>query len=256
MSKRFCLECMTEFDGPGRDLICSPECRAIRTKRQQAEEWQRAKKRNKKPPRDPILCPHCKELFVPIRDTQRICTKKECKRLQNIVNASERKNGIDSHSAKIDKRTRAKYDSVIKSEFNINKFTYMKMYKNCLKNLRKGNEQTKDIQTMSRQTRALAMDDLKRIIAEMDPDSERTKLILLERDYIRELEKEKLRLNIKIVLGSDSVEGDYTLNEAGKVLGVSRERARQLENEAGGMLQRPTTARLLRIYTEDIHDQV
>ena len=76
------------------------------------------------------------------------------------------------------------------------------------------------------------------------------KKMLLERKYIAALEKRRLVLDIERVLGCDA-SGTFTLAEIGQVLGLTRERVRQLEQSALKVLNHPTTGQMLRNYTYD-----
>ncbi len=95
---------------------------------------------------------------------------------------------------------------------------------------------------------------LRRYITVLQQGDKKDKLLhkqlCLERDYIRELEKDKLRIKIERVLGQQ-VGGEYTLAEIGKVLGVTRERVRQIEDAAQKMLRHPLIARKLKTYQEN-----
>ena len=72
-------------------------------------------------------------------------------------------------------------------------------------------------------------------------------VLKLEQEYIRVKEKRDLIIAIEYILKSPAA-GSYTLEEIGRVLGVTRERVRQLEAAAEKILQHPGTARSLREY--------
>ena len=88
------------------------------------------------------------------------------------------------------------------------------------------------------------------------------KMLKLELEYIRKAEKDELIHRVEIKTGMPAG-GEYTLEEVGKVLGVTRERVRQIEvsvigkndiktkKNKGGFLHHPEVARKLRKYRED-----
>lgn len=82
----------------------------------------------------------------------------------------------------------------------------------------------------------------KRYMAELRFENpEKFKYFKLMIEYRNAMEKDELREAIRQVHGS--VGGTYTLDEIGKVLGVTRERARQIEVQAKKKLKHPHTAR-------------
>ncbi|MFZ3071836.1 MAG: sigma-70 family RNA polymerase sigma factor, partial [Thermodesulfobacteriota bacterium] len=60
-------------------------------------------------------------------------------------------------------------------------------------------------------------------------------------------EREKKVLKMRFGIGERQ---DYTLEEVGKVLGVTRERVRQIEAKAIRRLRHPTRAKLLKAFCE------
>ena len=75
------------------------------------------------------------------------------------------------------------------------------------------------------------------------------KQILLEKEYVKALEKEKLRIEIERVLKCNS-QGEFTLAEIGKVLGLTRERVRQIEAAGIKILRHPRVGQMLRNHGE------
>lgn len=77
------------------------------------------------------------------------------------------------------------------------------------------------------------------------------KLLKLELEYVRKLEKDKLNKIIKHKLKINHVDGDFTLNEVGIVFnGLSRERIRQIETSVTNRIKHPSSSRKLRNYTK------
>ncbi len=74
------------------------------------------------------------------------------------------------------------------------------------------------------------------------------KQLALEKEYINVAEKQDLREAIKAHFDS-SPSGTYTLAEIGKVLGLTRERVRQIETGVLKVLKHPITRRTLREMT-------
>jgi hypothetical protein len=79
-------------------------------------------------------------------------------------------------------------------------------------------------------------------------DNELGKLLKLEREYIRRKEKDDLMIEIERVTG-DFVGGAYTLAEIGEVLGLTRERVRQLESSGLKLMKHPNVLRALKEMT-------
>ncbi len=242
-----CLECHTMFSPTGREEICGEKCRTIRYRRQKDEQW--ARKKAQMPVKEDILCPYCMTMFTPMRRDTKVCSNSECQRKRNIDTVMHRKAGDAGVRVTKEKQTKKSYDNILPSKYKIANFTYSKLLKQCVKNVSTNHNKEASF-GISKIVRAKATDLMQKKIKAMDPLAESTKLLLLERAYIIEFEKEKLRMNIKNTLDQEKTDGDYTLQEIGMVLGVSRERARQLEADAVKMMQRPGPARLLRNYLD------
>jgi DNA-directed RNA polymerase sigma subunit (sigma70/sigma32) len=188
-------------------------------------------------------------MFTPTRADSTACLKPNCQRKRNIENTARIKAGGDGARVRRAKQTQKGYDEILTSKYKIENFTYSKLLKQCIREVI--NNHNKDAATgPSKIVRAKAADLIQKKMKAMDPLDETTKLMYLERDYIIEFEKEKLRMNIKNTLNQDKIDGDYTLQEIGDVLGVTRERTRQLEADATKMMQRPGPARILRDYLD------
>ncbi len=86
-------------------------------------------------------------------------------------------------------------------------------------------------------------------IRSLDRTTDLYKLIILERDYIRKFHYNRLLLNIMKVFETNYPQSDYTLAEIGKVLGITRERTRQIESNVIRMIKRPGLAKILRDYS-------
>lgn len=79
------------------------------------------------------------------------------------------------------------------------------------------------------------------------------KLLKLELQYVRKLEKEKLKKIIRHKLKTKYVAGSFTLNEVGIVFnGLSRERIRQVETNILNRVKHPTSSRKLRNYIKGV----
>ena len=71
------------------------------------------------------------------------------------------------------------------------------------------------------------------------------KQLKLEREYVRKKEKNHLYWQIAKNTGQE-VGGSYTLAEIGNVLGLTRERVRQIEQSAIKIMKHPTALRKLK----------
>ena len=77
------------------------------------------------------------------------------------------------------------------------------------------------------------------------------KQLKLEKEYIRAKERRDLSILIEEKTGQ-TAGGMYKLAEIGRVLGLSRERIRQIEDSAMKSLRHPSVGRVIRNYTENI----
>ena len=78
------------------------------------------------------------------------------------------------------------------------------------------------------------------------------KQLKLEREYMRKLEIRNLSIEIERVTGQPAG-GSYTLAEIGDVLGLTRERVRQIEAGAMKVLKHPHVGRAIKHYMEVGH---
>ena len=76
-------------------------------------------------------------------------------------------------------------------------------------------------------------------------DNEIGRQLKLEREYVRKLEKENLYIEIERVTGQVPG-GSYNLGEIGEVLGLTRERIRQIEASAVKTMKHPLVLRKLK----------
>jgi len=77
-------------------------------------------------------------------------------------------------------------------------------------------------------------------------------LLKLQQEFIRREEYDELRKAIKRKFGGKSIEAsDFTLEEIGGLLGVTRERVRQIEASAEKKLKHPLNGRKLKAYTQE-----
>ena len=88
-------------------------------------------------------------------------------------------------------------------------------------------------------------------IDNMDDDNPMKELYKIEREYVRTFEKEVLRANIRKKLNTEKVSGTYTLRDAGFVICVSRERARQYEESVLRAIKQPSFIGIFREYLRE-----
>jgi len=74
-------------------------------------------------------------------------------------------------------------------------------------------------------------------------DRTEARLLELEREYIRKTQKNKLNKLILENVGGSGVGGEYTLGECGLALGITRQRAEQIEKEARRKMKHPGVGR-------------
>lgn len=72
---------------------------------------------------------------------------------------------------------------------------------------------------------------------------EYAKLLKLELQYKRAQEKEEIKYMIRVKMGESHTSGDFTLAEIGNILGLTRERVRQLEDAAIKKMKHPKQSR-------------
>ena len=139
------------------------------------------------------------------------------------------------------------YTKLIKGKIKELRLKQNKNYYKDIKHRYKQKTNNEDVSArMIRQKATIAVNEE---IKNME-SSDYKKMLILERQYIRQIEKDKLKKEIeKSDIGEAG--GDYTLFEIGKVLGVSRERIRQIEDSALKVLRKPENARIMRMYLDD-----
>ena len=224
-----CEECGTYFNPTHyMEKICSDECRAVRAKKRNQESIEKKKKLalERLKAKEPKPCIICGTMFTSARDNQVTCGDRKCIN-KNSRNAAEKQVRMPRCPTQ-----QAAYSMRFIPPMNIDTFEYMKALRHMTARVK-----SRERSYTEKTARGLAARMLKM-----------TPVMVLERAYIREVEKERLRRNIKQVLRVDKIDGEYTLEEVGKVLGVTRERARQIENDALSILKHPTSGRALKEY--------
>lgn len=136
-----------------------------------------------------------------------------------------------------------RYQALFKSPLDIESFKFTKLLKEHIKIAAKGQQHQHN-----KLARSKAILEIYKALSRMDKTSIYYEEMMLEIEYIREVEKVRLRLNIMHTLNTTSAGGDYTLNEIGKVLGISRERSRQLEDAAVRLIKHPSIVAKVRDY--------
>ena len=145
-------------------------------------------------------------------------------------------------------------------ELNVSKFKYTKILENSIKIEKSKGSMTREERKIRERTSGSEKLTMLRVHKQIRSfmytlskgntyDLLLLKQLKLEREYIRELEKMKLKIRIELVTGQPAA-GSYTLGEAGKVLGITRERVRQIETAAEKVLRHPEVARRLKTYRE------
>jgi DNA-directed RNA polymerase sigma subunit (sigma70/sigma32) len=181
-------------------------------------------------------CIICRRQFVKKRFNATTCGSKECK--------AERRKRTDKRIRQVafGSNTQNGYYDRFPTPKCVEDFEYVKLYNKALRTV------VVEERSSQKALHVQATKQLREFINSLDPRDDYRKLLELELAYMREVEKERLRRNIKAVLGEPSVGGEYTLADTGKVLGISRERTRQLEDIVRRYMKRPDSGRLLRDY--------
>ncbi len=143
---------------------------------------------------------------------------------------------------------------------NVKKFKYTKLLNSFIQ-VSRGTKMlgyTEYISTESKLTRKKGLMKMDTHLQELTKGNELNRLkakeLRLEREYLWKLEENRLRSLIHEKLDIDNVSCDYTLQEIGKVLGISRERTRQIEDAAKKILKHHDLMRKLRPYADPDKD--
>lgn len=154
---------------------------------------------------------------------------------------------------------------VIKDNFNIEEFQYtqiLNMYiQDKVREIKAKNERAREWNDKNRKNRkkiiavhansvkTFAVKSVDAFILHLkrgsSDDRAEAKLLEVEREYIRKSEKNYLADRIRLTTGM-AVGGEYSLDEAGKAIGVTRQRAEQLEKEALRKIKSPKVGKHLK----------
>jgi len=252
-----CSACGKDFEPSYRHRkVCSDECKAVNAKKQ--NEIQVAKKKKQSLAKERTAkketCKICKKKFIPKKSDQITCLSKECQEARVRVSIKEKRKKDKTRKFRDREYVRIEVDQ------DIENFEYSKLLRQreAVIRARISGRRSEMSQQVVEEARRRAIVEINDEILTMG-QSERKDLLKLEKEYIREKEKEELRLNIQLVLNNLNQNGNYTLEEAGMVLGISKERTRQIQDSlvksrGGGQvsrmgkLQRPDVVRKLRQY--------
>ena len=140
---------------------------------------------------------------------------------------------------------------------NIQNFKYIKLLNSFTRSHRAVYRDYTSVESKLTKKNALMRMDthLKELARGDELDRLKAKELRLEREYIWKLEENRLRSLIHEKLDIDNVSCDYTLQEIGKVLGISRERTRQIEDAARKILKHHDLKRKLRPYADPDKDE-
>ena len=202
-----------------------------------AKELEPKKYKPRKAPARKYTCEYCAKTFALEKGTLRkVCSSSYCK------NAERKFHRHDIYDPAMVEKTL--YYIAFPLPPEVDSFEYVALWRSAFKRaLRKDYGSVKA-------ANVVAVREVRKHIASLSHDDLMKKLLLLEREYLREVELKRLRINIRNILGTKGTGGDYTLAEVGKVLGVSRERTRQIEDIIVKQLRHPTTGRSLKQYLE------
>ena len=140
---------------------------------------------------------------------------------------------------------------------NIKRFKYTKLLDSALMQLKteviasnREAEKNDRLSASSRISRMRATRKINNLINTLiRSDNEREQLVgkelKLEREYIRKYEKRNLLVEIERKT-KQPAGGSYTLAEIGDILGITRERVRQIEASAVKLLKHPSVLRALK----------
>ena len=108
----------------------------------------------------------------------------------------------------------------------------------------------------TRATDIIATKRLNEYIEGLDRANPLREQLLLEREFCRTVEKERLKVNIKAILNEASINGVYSLREVSNVLGLTHDRVRQIESTSLKVLKHPTTGGVLKQYLEEYNSEI
>ncbi len=238
-----CTQCKEEFKQVNKEKVCSPTCRLERTKENNRTNSRLLSQRNKarKEAAPKGVCFICQAEFIQKNKANVICRSLECIAEKRIIDNANR--SID----KPDLKQQKEYYNAFTPSKDITKFGYIKLLRSLT--AKELASQAYDNNRNPKLAKANATMAIRKLIANMDRSSLEYRVITLEREYIRKYEEELLRANIRLRL-SQQEGGDYSLEDTGKVLGITRERVRQIEVAAIRLLKRPNVASNLRPYLE------
>ena len=181
---------------------------------------------------------------------------KRGKKVKRNHKKMERKTTPRAENAKaINKDLYAEHHVGPLSKKKISEFRYSSLLADCIvaekksynRNKKyKANDQLSGSDKLAKRKAVIQIDKLIVLLLKgSDTDRVHGRLLKLEKEYACAYEKQLLILMIeestKMPVG-----GSYTLAEAGDILGVTRERARQIENGATKVLNHPLVARQLK----------
>ncbi len=151
--------------------------------------------------------------------------------------------------------TKKKYENLDIKKFKYTKAIQKQMFLNKKDIAKNNRKRTKEDRTSSQEKllRRNAVQRVSQYIVALRTSGTKEDVILakqlsLEKEYINVTEKQNLKKAIEVNLKTNPY-GTYTLAEIGKVLGLTRERVRQVEAGVLKVLKHPVTRRTLREMT-------
>ena len=238
---RKCDICKKEFKPKNKiHVYCgSKECEK---KRQQIHsKKQREKKYTIRKTLKPKPCEICKAMFQPRATKTVTCGNLACKQENSRrLNIARREREKKNNNTELMYFERLPTPSIIKDFQYTMLLEKFRIESKGVKGYKDHGHRSRDVYAHKR---------MNKLISDME-DGPNKELLILEREYIRKVEVDRLKRNIEAILGSRGTEGDYTLGEIGSVLGITRERVRQLETSVIKFIKHPDTGRSLKDYLD------
>jgi len=248
LDKIYCRHCGIHFVPNNVQVeVCSKECKKARAKKRTQKQADALKRKTmaKRAATPEQPCIICGKMFKPIREDGVTCGAKKCKNARSKMHKQIVKTEQNEKT----------YNDRLKSKLNIDKFDFIKKIK-----ARKKTEMVLMKNTNAKLAETKALEYISQYIKELDKSSDEYQILTLERDYIRQFQVDRLKANIKAVLHTEHEACDYSLQDIGTVLGITRERVRQIETNAMRLIKRPSVSRELKEYSTDmepsIHEQM